>query len=227
MNEQKDNFDRIAAGYDRVHPAHIAEHYLRKRVALIGRLLNGGDGLDVGCGTGVLMEALKPYGRVIGVDASEGMLDVLRREGRGEAVHGSLHELPFADDRFDVVFSVAVLHHLIEPPLVAKGLCEMVRVTRPGGKVVVWDHNPLNPYWPIIMKRVPQDHGDERLVPLREIEQGLTATGARIVRSFASGLMPDFMPRCLMPPTRVVEAVFEHTPLLRRLCAHNVIIAMK
>jgi hypothetical protein len=45
----------------------------------------------------------------------------------------------------------------------------MGRVVRPAGYVLIWDHNPLNPYWPILMKRVPQDHGDERLVSVWEL----------------------------------------------------------
>ena len=227
MNEQTQNFNAIADEYDSVHPAHVSAHYLRKRVAVIGKLLDGGEGLDVGCGTGALMEALKPFGRVTGVDASAGMLEVLRAQGRGDAYLGSVDALPFADNRFDVVFSVAVLHHLQEPALVKRAIGEMVRVTKSGGKALIWDHNPLNPYWPVAMKRAPQDSGDERLVPAREIVSALTAHGARIERQFQCGLVPDFIPRCLMPTMRLIETVVEHTPLLRRFCAHNVIIAVK
>lgn len=221
------NFNAIAGEYDGVHPAHVSAHYLHKRVAVIGKLLAGGEGLDVGCGTGVLLEALQPFGQVTGVDASAGMLEVLRARGRGEGRLGNVDALPFADNRFDVVFSVAVLHHLQEPALVKRAIGEMVRVTRPGGKVLVWDHNPLNPYWPIAMKRAPQDSGDERLVPAREIVSALTAHGARIEQQFQCGLAPDFMPLCLMPAMGLIETIVEHTPLLRRFCAHNVILAVK
>ena len=227
MNEQAENFDQVAAEYDSVHPAHVSAHYLRKRVALISRLLNGGDGLDVGCGTGVLMQALKPYGRVIGVDASAGMLAVLRATDRGEAHLAGADALPFADERFDMVFSVAVLHHLADSALVERAIGEMVRVAKPGGRILIWDHNPLNPYWPAVMKRAPQDSGNERLVPAHAIISALTGHGARISKAFRSGLVPDFVPRQLMPAMRLIEAVAEHTPLLRRFCAHNVILAVK
>ena len=43
----------------------------------------------------------------------------------------------------------------------------MVRVARPGGRILVWDHNPRNPYWGRLMARVPQDTGEERLIPER------------------------------------------------------------
>ena len=31
----------------------------------------------------------------------------------------------------------------------------MMRVTKPGGRVIIWDHNPANPYWPVIMSKAP------------------------------------------------------------------------
>ena len=42
-----------------------------------------------------------------------------------------------------------------------------------------------------------------------------------------SGFVPEFVPRLLMPLARLAEAVVERTPLLRRFCAHNVIVATK
>ena len=51
--------------------------------------------------------------------------------------------------------------------------------------------------------------------------------GARQVRVMQSGFVPEFVPRLLMPLARLAEAVVERTPLLRRFCAHNVIVAMK
>ena len=55
MSQGPTHFDRVAEQYDAVFPAHITAHYLRKRIRLIGALLGGGRGLDVGCGTGALM----------------------------------------------------------------------------------------------------------------------------------------------------------------------------
>jgi len=223
---QTDHFDRIAGGYDATIPAHVRDHYLRKRAAVIGPLLHEGEGLDVGCGTGLLMEALKPFGKVVGVDSSEGMLDVLRRMGRGEAVCAPSDALPFADGRFDVVFSVAVLHHVAAPDAVRKTLTEMVRVAKkPGGRIVIWDHNPRNPYWPVLMRRVPQDTGAERLIPDDEIIAALRSAGVKEIRLMRSGFVPDFIPRALMPLAALGEYVLEKTPLLRNFTAHNVVFA--
>lgn len=221
------HFDRVAEDYDALLPAHVQEHYRRKRTRLLAPLLGGGAGLDVGCGTGALMAELRPHGLVTGVDASVGMIEVLRRKGRGEAVRAATHDLPFADGAFDLVFSVAVLHHVADPDLVRRTIHEMVRVAKAGGHIVIWDHNPNNPYWPCLMKRAPQDTGEERLIPAGEIETSLREAGVRETATAQSGFVPDFVPRLLMPLARLVETVAEHTPLLRRFAAHNVIVAVK
>jgi len=226
MNNTVRHFDKVAKEYDTLIPEHVRDHYLRKRVRLIGPLLNGGLGLDVGCGTGVLMKALAPYGEVRGADASAGMIRTLTEAGRGEAVEADADNLPFADNSFDVVFCVAVLHHVADPERVRKTIREMIRVAKkPDGKVVIWDHNPKNPYWPVIMKRVPQDTGAERLIPVAEIVQALADAGARQVSCTRSGFVPEFVPRFLMPLARLLEAVLERTPFVKTFGAHNVVTA--
>ncbi len=227
MTESRNHFDAIAAEYDRTLPEHVQAHYRRKRVGLIGPLLAGGTGLDVGCGTGTLMEALSEFGRVVGVDGSAGMLQVLRRGRRGEATEALTWMLPFADSSFDVVFCIAVLHHIADAVQVRRTIREMVRVTRPGGKLVIWDHNPRNPYWPILMARCPQDTGDERLIPEEEILLALRDSGVEEVLCRQTGFVPDFIPAGLMPLARRLERLVERTPLLQRLCAHNVIVATR
>ena len=144
-----------------------------------------------------------------------------------EAIQASGTALPLADDHFEVVLCVAVMHHIAEPEGVRQTLGEMVRVTRSGGLVVVWDHNPRNPYWRSLMRRVPQDTGEERLVPEEELVAGLEAAGAGIVASVQSGLVPDFVPPRLIGAAAAVERAVEATPGVRRRCAHNVVVARK
>ena len=45
--------------------------------------------------------------------------------------------------------------------------------------MLVWDHNPRNPYWRRLMAKVPQDDGSERLVPEAEVARGLAAPARR------------------------------------------------
>ena len=167
-------FDLIAEEYDESLPAHVVEHYLRKRTAFLIELCPSGEGLDVGCGTGVLADRLAQRGLTMtGLDPSAGMLEVMvEKRPSVDPVVGSGTALPFSDHSFDLVTCVAVMHHVAEPQAVRATLAEMMRVARPGGRVVVWDHNPRNPYWKSLMARVPQDTGDERLIGEEELFGG-------------------------------------------------------
>lgn len=224
-----EHFDEIAGEYDESLPPHVVEHYIVKRVGRVKELLGSGKVLDVGCGTGVLAGRLAAEGYdLTGVDPSEGMLEEARRNVAGATfVQGDGTDLPFEDDVFDLTYCVAVMHHVAAAPDVKKTLAEMVRVTRPGGQIMVWDHNPRNPYWKHLMARVPQDDGSERLIPEAEVTGGLEAGGAVIVESRQSGFVPDFAPPRLLGAVAKVERAVERTPGLKRLCAHNVVVASK
>ncbi len=67
-----------------------------------------------------------------GVDPSEGMLEVLRRAApdQSKPCAASGTSLPFDDDSFDLVYCVAVMHHIADPGDVRQTLAEMVRVSR-------------------------------------------------------------------------------------------------
>src|SRR5580704_13507741 len=219
----------IASVYDESLPAHVVEHYLRKRTAFVLAHCPRGVGLDVGCGTGVLAERLASAGyQMVGVDPSEGMLKILEaRTPVVRPVHASGTSLPFDDDSFELVITVAVMHHIADPGEVRQTLAEMIRVVKPSGRVVVWDHNPRNPYWGRLMARVPQDTGEERLIPEAEIVTGLRAAGGQIVFRTQLGAVPDFTPPRAIRLAAALERAFEGTPGLRRFAAHNVIVATK
>lgn len=223
------DFDAIAEAYNESLPAHVVEHYLRKRLAFIQDHVPPGPVLDLGSGTGLLAERVAAAGySVTALDPSRGMLRQLRRRSpRIPAVVADGTALPFPDQSFVLTYCVAVLHHVAAPDAVRRTLVEMARVTRPGGRILIWDHNPRNPYWPLLMRRVPQDTGGERLIPAAEILAGLAAGGARPVFSAQLGLMPDFVPPALTGVVAALERVVEALPGLRRFCAHNVVLAVK
>ena len=89
--------------------------------------------LDVGCGPGVDLVALGPG--AVGLDRSAAMCR--SAAGRGaRACLGDAHAVPFADACFAGARADRVLQHLADP---VRALGELVRVTRPGGRVVVAD----------------------------------------------------------------------------------------
>lgn len=223
------HFDSIAEVYDESLPAHVVEHYLRKRTNYILAHCAPGSGLDVGCGTGVLARRLAATGyQMTGADPSDGMLEILRAKAPDiRAVLASGASLPFDDDAFDLVMCVAVMHHVADAEAVHLTLGEMVRVSRPGGRVLIWDHNPRNRYWKHLMARVPQDTGEERLIPEREVLGGLRAAGAEIISSEQLGLVPDFVTPGALRAAAALERIVERSPLVSRLGAHNVVLATK
>lgn len=224
------HFDEVAAVYDETLPPHVLEHYLRKRTRfLLAHCPPPAALLDVGCGTGALSARLSDSGyEVVGLDLSRGMLDVMRERAPGvEAVLASATDIPFADEAFDLSLSVATLHHIADPDDVRGALAEMARVVRPGGHVLVWDHNPRNPYWPHLMRRVPQDRGAERLIGVEELLAGLRSAGTEPVVVSQLGFVPDFTPPRLLGAMAALERAAERAPVLRERCAHNVVLAVK
>jgi SAM-dependent methyltransferase len=226
---QRALYATVAHEYDDVFPKHVAEHYIDKRTGLVKELLPlGGRVLDVGCGTGQLAAAIAAEGyEVYGADLSSSMVAKSRERRLHGTCAGVTTALPFRDDTFDLALTVATLHHLETPERVAATVREMARVVTHGGFVVLWDHNPANPYWPILMKRVPQDSGDERLVPRAELLADVGAAGLSVYSARRSGLTPDFLPRFAMGPWNWVERFVEITPGLNVFAAHNVVIARK
>lgn len=101
--------------------------------------------LELGCGTGDFLEPLARLvgenGRVVGLDKSEVMIN----EARSRAVHpiteffvGDAQALEFANKSFDRCFATTLLQHLSDPK---QALLELVRVTKPGGKISVTEQD--------------------------------------------------------------------------------------
>jgi len=147
-------FDRIASFYDPMNSVMTAgmHHRWRERAADLATVGPGDRALDVATGTGDLALALArrvgAEGEVVGSDFSEEMLAVARRKAgaAGAAITfewGNALDLPYEDGRFDaatVGFGARNFSDL------DRGLTEMARVVRPGGRVVVLEiTTPVKP----------------------------------------------------------------------------------
>jgi len=159
-------FDRIAGLYDVMNSVMTAglHHRWRERAADLARVGPGDRALDVATGTGDLALALSrrvgPAGEVVGSDFSEGMLDRARAKAAGRAgvrwEWGNALELPYPDRSFDaatVGFGARNFSDL------ERGLGEMVRVVRPGGRVVVLEittptRAPLSTFFSLWFDRI-------------------------------------------------------------------------
>jgi demethylmenaquinone methyltransferase / 2-methoxy-6-polyprenyl-1,4-benzoquinol methylase len=153
-------FDRIAGVYDGMNSVMTAglHHRWRERAADLARVGPGSRALDVATGTGDLALALARRGaRVVGSDFSEGML--ARARAKSSAVtweQGNALELPYEDDAFDAATIGFGARNLSDLP---RGLSEMARVVRPGGRVVVLEittpqRPPLSTFFSLWFDRV-------------------------------------------------------------------------
>jgi demethylmenaquinone methyltransferase/2-methoxy-6-polyprenyl-1,4-benzoquinol methylase len=156
-------FDRIASVYDVMNSVMTAglHHRWRARAADLAAVGPGDRALDVATGTGDLAVELArrvgPGGAVVGSDFSEEMLTVARRKAPGISFEwGNALELPYEDGRFDaatVGFGARNFSDL------ERGLQEMARVVRPGGRVVVLEittpqRPPLSTFFRVWFDRI-------------------------------------------------------------------------
>jgi SAM-dependent methyltransferase len=138
-DEARDRFaqtaERLAALQDRRAPALAAR--VRRFVSPQGEER----ALDAGCGAGALAFALAPIvAEVVGVDRVPELLEQARARAvdvpNVRFIEGDIVELPFPPALFDLVGTLRTLHHVPRPELV---VAELVRVTRPGGRLLVVD----------------------------------------------------------------------------------------
>ena len=137
-------FDRIAPRYDLLNRTMTAglDGRWRQAAAAAADVAAGDRALDCCTGTGDLAFALAdrvtPSGEVVGVDFAERMLDLAREKAQGRTgvrfEAADALDLPFADDAFD---AAAVAFGIRNVDDLDRGLGEMARVVRPGGRVVI------------------------------------------------------------------------------------------
>ncbi|HUF01800.1 MAG TPA: methyltransferase domain-containing protein [Gaiellaceae bacterium] len=122
---------------DRMRQEPAYEAYKRSLVELL-QPVAGGSYLEVGTGTGddAITLASRFGVEVVGVDSSETMIQEARRRGLREARVADAHALPFADATFDGSWADRTFQHLSDPEA---ALAELVRVTKPGGRIVTAD----------------------------------------------------------------------------------------
>jgi ubiquinone/menaquinone biosynthesis C-methylase UbiE/DNA-binding transcriptional ArsR family regulator len=135
-------FASAAGGWDRLRSELFGDtFFLWGVLGLIDPALVVG---DLGCGTGQLTETIAPYvRRVVSVDGSVDMLEAARQRLGGsrnvDLRQGELESLPIEAGELDAAMLSLVLHH---SPAPARALAEVVRVLKPGGRVLVVDMLP-------------------------------------------------------------------------------------
>ena len=106
----------------------------------------GASVLDVGCGNGRLLDVFENTEiEYTGIDFSKELISIAQNERgtKGTFLHGSALALPFDDNSFDTVFSIAVLHHIPSKEYRQRFVSEAYRVLKPGGICVLTVWNTL------------------------------------------------------------------------------------
>ncbi len=126
----------------------LGQAWRLRKMTVDHALLKPGDSvLDVGCGTGAVTLLAKTRsgkdGKVYGIDPSPEMIAVARKKATRKRLEidfrvGVIESLPFPDASVDVVTSSLMMHHLPED-LKVRGLAEIYRVLKPGGRLLIAD----------------------------------------------------------------------------------------
>jgi SAM-dependent methyltransferase len=137
--------------------------------------------LDVGCGPGVTDAHLTQHvAGLTGVDPSPELLERAARDNPDASyVVSDGRTLPFPDASFDLAFAICVVHH-VSPAEWGVFAAELARVTRPGGLVLIIEHNPANPLTRLAVARCEFDDDAVLLGPKRVVAL-LEAAGLRVV----------------------------------------------
>ncbi len=136
----KQYFEEVATQWDSMRSSFFPESVREKAVARAG-VMPGSLAADVGAGTGFITEELLKSGaRVIAIDQAESMLRYMKEKFGNDATVeyriGEAGQLPIETEAVDHAFANMYLHHVEHPPLAIK---EMVRILKPGGKLVITD----------------------------------------------------------------------------------------
>ena len=153
---------------------------------LLGPFVGTEAALDAGCGTGALALALAPnVAEVVGIDTRADYLEAARAAAPENVrfLEGDVTALPFGYASFDLACCHRVLHHVRRPEL---AVSELVRVTRPGGRIFIADQlGSIDPLRSMEMDRFERlrDATHQRLLPDGDIRGYLDANDLVLVSS--------------------------------------------
>ena len=148
--------------------------------------------LEIGCGSGALLQDLSADNVVVGMDIADVALRVCRERGLDCVSKGDVTALPYADAAFDIVIAIDVLEHIDDD---AAAVREIHRVCKPGGRLIV-----TVPAFQMLWSRRDVDHHHKRRYRVKEISRRLREGGFNVVKATYVNL-PVFFPLFVMVKT--------------------------
>jgi SAM-dependent methyltransferase len=217
------DFDTYARSYETIHaenltpggepPSYFATYKQRVLERILGRQFER-PVLDFGCGIGTLTALLSRSFRLVdGYDTSTESLRVARSRAPDARFFERAEAIP--KEHYGAVVLANVLHHV--PSVDRPGLLRTAAATvASGGRLIVFEHNPLNPITRRVVSACPFDHGTSLLYP-REVRSLLRGAGL-------SAVALDFIvffPRMLRA-ARPLEPFLAWLPLGAQVCAWGI-----
>ena len=196
---QETEFDKFADEYRNTHaknigasgesPEFFAEYKIKDLAGLFARRADEALRiLDFGAGVGTSVPWFKKYfpaSTVTCLDVSRKSLDIgeQRHAGQARFVHFEGGTLPFEDGSFDIIFTACVFHH-IDHAEHDRLLREIRRSLAPGGRFIIFEHNPYNPLTVRAVNTCPFDENAVLLKPATLVSQMHQAGFADVDRRY-------------------------------------------
>ncbi len=187
-----DDFDEFAENYRGIHTSNIklfgadSYYFAESRVQLLQAYEKNESlkVLDLGCGDGaseIFMQQYFSNWKIEGIDVSAKSIEIateLKLTNSQFAIYDGIN-IPFADGAFDIIFVAGVLHH-VAFDLHDAILKEMRRVLKPGGRLLIFEHNPLNPVTKYLVNTCVFDK-DAKLIFSRYMGRVLKRNSFRVI----------------------------------------------
>jgi len=219
------------------------------RRSLVRKYCIGKDALDLCCGSGTyLVDLLGDVKWIVGLDFSRNLIDAAAQKISSKVpsvatlVEGDAQCLPFVDECFDTVFSLASLYYV---PDVRQAIGETARVLRPGG-VAILDLGNSRSLATLtgVLSHALYGWAKSYAIPYKEILKAITSAGLVIEQHHASQILPLFGPRLvqmLLPFSislfkyplglkvggRTLDSILCNMPLLRRVAFRHLFVLRK
>jgi SAM-dependent methyltransferase len=202
-NRRFDDFDAYARDYRRIHSENLrltgadSTYFAEMRVRMLQPYEHNTPMrvLDLGCGDGVMECFIRRYYPKWDVDAIDVSAESIAMARQLElphtrfAAYDGLH-IPFETGTFDLVLLAGVLHH-VSFDLHANLLQDILRVLKPGGRLVIYEHNPLNPLTKRLVNTCVFDR-DARLLRCGYLRKLLNRQGFIIQQRFYFIFIPPY-----------------------------------
>lgn len=207
---EKAEFDKFAEEYRNLHQQNIGvtgestEFFAEYKIEETKRLTNTLhmseplEIVDFGSGVGNSVPYIKKYfpnSHLTCLDVSSKSLDIAQHRFPGFASYQVLEgpNTPFEDNRFDLIFTACVFHH-IDHSEHKKIFQELLRILKPNGLFVIFEHNPLNPLTRRAVNTCPLDE-NATLISARMLSKSLSTAGFCRTNVSYRIFFPGFMRR--------------------------------